>query len=169
MAYRAHRNMDTRLVRIFNTYGPRMQPDDGRVISNFIMQALKGEDVTVYGDGSHTRSFCYVTDLLDGILRLSRIEEPLPVNLGNPTEETVLQCARRVIALTGSASKIRFDPLPQDDPPRRRPDIAKARRLLGWEPKVSFDDGLSATIAYFRQLMQPVTTCAARASTSGTR
>lgn len=169
MAYRAHRNMDTRLVRIFNTYGPRMQPDDGRVISNFIMQALKGEDVTVYGDGSHTRSFCYVTDLLDGILRLSRIEEPLPVNLGNPTEETVLQCARRVIALTGSASKIRFDPLPQDDPPRRRPDIAKARRLLGWEPKVSFDDGLSATIVYFRQLMQPVTTCAARASTSGTR
>lgn len=169
MAYRAHRNLDTRLVRIFNTYGPRMQPDDGRVISNFIMQALRGEDVTVYGDGSHTRSFCYVTDLLEGILRLSRIEEALPVNLGNPAEETVLQCARRVIDLTGSASKIRFDPLPQDDPPRRRPDISKARRLLGWEPKVSFDDGLSATIAYFRQWTQPVTTCAGRASAPGTR
>ena len=152
MAYRAHFNVDGHLVRIFNTYGPRMQPDDGRVISNFVMQALRGEDVTVYGDGSHTRSFCYVTDLIEGIIRLSRIEEPLPVNLGNPAENTVLDCARRVIALTGSASRIRFELLPQDDPPRRRPDITKARQLLGWEPVVSFDQGLSETIAYFRAL-----------------
>ncbi|MGC1783728.1 MAG: nucleotide sugar dehydrogenase [Acidobacteriaceae bacterium] len=154
MAYRAHHNVDTRLVRIFNTYGPRMQPDDGRVISNFVMQALRGEDVTVYGDGSHTRSFCYVTDLLEGILRLSRIEEPLPVNLGNPAEETVLGCARRIIQLTGSSSKVRFEPLPQDDPPRRQPDIGKARRLLGWEPEVSLDSGLSETIAYFRSITE---------------
>jgi UDPglucose 6-dehydrogenase len=152
MAYRAHFNVDGHLVRIFNTYGPRMQPDDGRVISNFVMQALRGEDVTVYGDGSHTRSFCYVTDLIEGIIRLSRIEEPLPVNLGNPAENTVLDCARRVITLTGSSSRIRFELLPQDDPPRRRPDITKARQLLAWEPVVSFDQGLSETIAYFRAL-----------------
>jgi dTDP-glucose 4,6-dehydratase len=152
MAYRAHFNVDGHLVRIFNTYGPRMQPDDGRVISNFVMQALREEDVTVYGDGSHTRSFCYVTDLIEGIIRLSRIEEALPVNLGNPAENTVLDCARRVIALTGSSSRIRFELLPQDDPPRRRPDITKARQLLGWEPVVSFDQGLSETIAYFRAL-----------------
>ncbi|MGH9616344.1 MAG: nucleotide sugar dehydrogenase [Acidobacteriaceae bacterium] len=152
MAYRAHYNVDGHLVRIFNTYGPRMQPDDGRVISNFVMQALREEDVTVYGDGSHTRSFCYVTDLIEGIIRLSRIDEALPVNLGNPAEDTVLECARRVIALTGSSSRIRFDPLPQDDPPRRRPDITKARQLLGWQPVVSLDQGLSETIAYFRAL-----------------
>ncbi len=154
MAYREHHNVDTRLVRIFNTYGPRMQPDDGRVISNFVMQALRGEDVTVYGDGSHTRSFCYVTDLIEGILRLSRIGEALPVNLGNPAEESVLTCARRIIALTGSGSRVRFEPLPQDDPPRRQPDITKARHLLGWEPKVSLDEGLSETIAYFRALTE---------------
>ena len=154
MAYREHHKVDTRLVRIFNTYGPRMQPDDGRVISNFVMQALRGEDVTVYGDGSHTRSFCYVTDLLEGILRLSRIEEALPVNLGNPAEETMLDCARRIIELTGSTSKVRFEPLPQDDPPRRQPDITKARQLLGWEPQVSLDEGLSQTIAYFRALTE---------------
>ncbi len=152
MAYREHHQVDTRLVRIFNTYGPRMQPDDGRVISNFVMQALRGEDVTVYGDGSHTRSFCYVTDLVEGIVRLSRIEEALPVNLGNPAEETVLECARRVIALTGSTSKIRHEPLPQDDPPRRQPNISKASRLLGWEPQVSLDKGLSETITYFHTL-----------------
>ncbi len=163
MAYRAHHQVDTRLVRIFNTYGPRMQPDDGRVISNFVMQALRGEDVTVYGDGSHTRSFCYVTDLLEGIMRLSRVEEALPVNLGNPVEETVIECARRVIALTGSASKIRFEPLPQDDPPRRQPNISKARRLLGWEPEVSLDQGLSETIAYFRTLTEsPIPTLSVR-------
>lgn len=150
MAYHEHHKLETRLVRIFNTYGPRMQPDDGRVISNFVMQALRGEDVTVYGDGSHTRSFCYVDDLVEGIVRLSRSTELLPVNLGNPTEETVLGCARRIIELTGSASRIRFEPLPQDDPPRRQPDITRARRLLGWEPKVSLDQGLSETIQYFR-------------------
>lgn len=154
MAYREHHQVDTRLVRIFNTYGPRMQPDDGRVISNFVMQALRREDVTVYGDGSHTRSFCYVTDLIEGILRLSRLDEALPVNLGNPMEETVLECARRVIALTGSTSQIRFEPLPQDDPPRRQPNISKARRLMGWEPEVSLDQGLSETIAYFRTLTE---------------
>ena len=154
MAYREHHQVDTRLVRIFNTYGPRMQPDDGRVISNFVMQALRGEDVTVYGDGSHTRSFCYVTDLIEGILRLSRLEEALPVNLGNPVEETVLECARRIIALTGSGSKIRHQPLPQDDPPRRQPNISKASRLLGWEPQVSLDQGLSETIEYFRTLTE---------------
>jgi dTDP-glucose 4,6-dehydratase len=131
-----------------------MQPDDGRVISNFVMQALRGEDVTVYGDGSHTRSFCYVTDLLEGIMRLSRVDEALPVNLGNPVEETVIECARRVIALTGSTSRIRFEPLPQDDPPRRQPNISKARRLLGWEPQISLDQGLSETIAYFRALTE---------------
>ncbi|MEO6830127.1 MAG: UDP-glucuronic acid decarboxylase family protein [Acidobacteriaceae bacterium] len=154
MAYREHHQVDTRLVRIFNTYGPRMQPDDGRVISNFVMQALRGEDVTVYGDGSHTRSFCYVTDLIEGIVRLSRLEEPLPVNLGNPAEETVLDCARRVIALTGSSSQVCHEPLPQDDPPRRQPNIAKAIRLLGWEPQVSLDEGLSETIEYFRALTE---------------
>jgi UDPglucose 6-dehydrogenase len=156
MAYREHHQVDTRLVRIFNTYGPRMQPDDGRVISNFVMQALRGEDVTVYGDGSHTRSFCYVTDLIEGIVRLSRLEEALPVNLGNPAEETVLECARRVIALTGSASRIRHEPLPQDDPPRRQPNISKASRLLGWEPVVTLDEGLSETIVYFRTLAKDV-------------
>lgn len=152
MAFRQHRGLDTRLLRIFNTYGPRMQPDDGRVISNFVMQALRGEPVTIYGDGSHTRSFCYVTDLVEGIVRLAKVEEPLPVNLGNPTEETVLGCARRIIALIGSSSQLRFESLPQDDPPRRQPDISKARRLLDWEPVVSLDDGLSATIDYFRTL-----------------
>lgn len=129
-----------------------MQPDDGRVISNFIMQALRGEDVTVYGDGSHTRSFCYVTDLVEGIIRLSRIEEALPVNLGNPAENSVLDCARRIITLTGSGSQIRFEALPKDDPPRRQPDITRARQLLGWEPEISLDKGLSETITYFRAL-----------------
>ncbi len=150
MAYRQHRGVATRLVRIFNTYGPRMQPDDGRVVSNFVMQALRGEPVTVYGDGSHTRSFCYVDDLIEGIVRLARTTEPWPVNLGNPAEETVLNCARRIIALTASSSEIRFELLPKDDPPRRRPDITKARELLDWEPQVAFDDGLRQTIAYFR-------------------
>lgn len=154
MAYREHYGVDTRLVRIFNTYGPRMQPDDGRVISNFVMQALRGEDVTVYGDGSHTRSFCYVTDLIEGIMRLSRVEEPFPVNLGNPAEESVLDCARRIIELMESPSQIRFEPLPEDDPPRRQPNISKARRLLGWEPQVSLDHGLLETIEYFRSLIE---------------
>lgn len=152
MAYRRNYEINTRLARIFNTYGPRMQPDDGRVISNFIMQALRGEDVTVYGDGLQTRSFCYVTDLIEGIVRLCGVHEGLPVNLGNPSEETVLGCAQRVIALVGAPSCIRFEPLPPDDPPRRQPDIQKARQLLGWEPVVTLDDGLTRTIAYFRAL-----------------
>src|SRR5437660_1195671 len=131
--------VDTRLVRIFNTYGPRMQLNDGRVIPNFMKQALRGEDLTVYGDGKQTRSFCYVTDEIDGFLGLSKSDEHFPVNIGNPNEFTVLECAKRVIAVTGSKSKIRFEKLPQDDPKQRRPDISKATKLLGWEPKVGLD------------------------------
>lgn len=152
MAYHRYYNVDTRLVRIFNTYGSRMQPDDGRVISNFIVQALAGKDLTVYGDGSQTRSFCYVDDLVEGILLLSRAEEVSPVNLGNPAELTILECAQQVIASCQSCSSISFEPLPQDDPLQRRPDITKARRLFGWEPKISLQKGLLETIPYFRSL-----------------
>ena len=150
MAYHRYHAVDTRLVRIFNTYGPRMQLNDGRVIPNFMKQALRGEDLTVYGDGKQTRSFCYVTDEIDGFLRLSKTDEHFPVNIGNPNEFTVLECAKRVIAVTGSKSKIRFEKLPQDDPKQRRPDISKARKLLGWEPKVGLDDGLQMSLEYFR-------------------
>jgi dTDP-glucose 4,6-dehydratase len=150
MAYHRYHAVDTRLVRIFNTYGPRMQLNDGRVIPNFMKQALRGEDLTVYGDGKQTRSFCYVTDEIDGFLRLSKTDEHFPVNIGNPNEFTVLECAKRVIAVTGSNSKIRFEKLPQDDPKQRRPDITKARKLLGWEPKVGLDDGLQMSLEYFR-------------------
>jgi dTDP-glucose 4,6-dehydratase len=149
MAYQRYRNVNTRMVRIFNTYGPRLQPNDGRVISNFLVQALRGEDLTIYGDGSQTRSFCYVTDLIDGIVRLSRSEEHLPVNIGNPVEWTVADCAREVLAVTGSKSKLRSLPLPQDDPTRRRPDITRARAVLGWEPKVQLREGLTLCIPYF--------------------
>lgn len=149
MAYQRYRNVNTRMVRIFNTYGPRLQPNDGRVISNFLMQALRGEDLTIYGDGSQTRSFCYVTDLIDGIVRLSRSKEHLPVNIGNPVEWTVADCAREVLAVTGSKSKLRSLPLPQDDPTRRRPDITRARAVLGWEPKVQLREGLTLCIPYF--------------------
>ncbi len=152
MAYHRYYRVDTRLARIFNTYGPRMQPDDGRVISNFIMQALAGNDLTVYGDGLQTRSFCYVTDLVEGILRLARSQEILPVNLGNPDEFTILACAQQVIAGCDAACTIRFEPLPEDDPPQRRPDITKARQLLGWEPKIALQQGLQQTIPYFRSL-----------------
>jgi dTDP-glucose 4,6-dehydratase len=151
MAYHRYHAVDTRLVRIFNTYGPRMQLNDGRVIPNFMKQALRGEDLTVYGDGKQTRSFCYVTDEIDGFLRLSKTDEHFPVNIGNPNEFTVLECAKRVIAVTGSKSKIRFEKLPQDDPKQRRPDISKARKLLGWEPKVGLDDGLQMSLEYFRE------------------
>ncbi|HUM06475.1 MAG TPA: UDP-glucuronic acid decarboxylase family protein [Terriglobales bacterium] len=154
MAYRRYHNVDTRILRIFNTYGPRMQIHDGRVIPNFMCQALQGEDLTVYGDGSQTRSFCYVSDEIDGILRLSRSEEHGPVNIGNPNEFTILECARRVIAVTGSASKIRFAPLPEDDPKQRQPDISKARRLLGWAPQVELEAGLQLSLGYFRTAMQ---------------
>lgn len=156
MAYRRYRNVNTRMVRIFNTYGPRLQPNDGRVISNFLMQALRGEDLTVYGDGSQTRSFCYVTDLIDGIVRLSRSDEYLPVNIGNPVEWSVADCAREVLAVTGSRSKLRSLPLPQDDPTRRRPDITRARTLLGWEPKVQLREGLTLCIPYFTRAAQEV-------------
>jgi len=144
--------VDIRVIRIFNTYGPRMHFNDGRVVSNFIVQALRGEDLTLYGDGSQTRSFCYVDDLIEGMLRMmNQSEEIGPVNLGNPEEFTVLELAELVIKLTGSRSKLTFRPLPQDDPARRRPDISKAKAVLGgWTPKVALEDGLKETIAYFR-------------------
>jgi dTDP-glucose 4,6-dehydratase len=151
MAYHRYYKVDTRLVRIFNTYGPRLQANDGRVISNLLIQALRGEPLTVYGDGSQTRSFCYVSDLIDGILRLSRSEEVLPVNIGNPIEWTILECAREVLAVTGSTAEIVFKELPIDDPARRKPDITKAKTLLGWEPKVSLREGLELSMEYFRE------------------
>jgi dTDP-glucose 4,6-dehydratase len=150
-AYHRYYKLDTRIVRIFNTYGPRMQLNDGRVIPNFMKQALLGEDLTVYGDGSQTRSFCYVTDEIEGILRLARSQEHSPVNIGNPNEFTILECARRVLAVTGSNSKLRFEPLPQDDPKQRCPDISKARALLGWEPRTDLEGGLRLSLDYFRQ------------------
>jgi dTDP-glucose 4,6-dehydratase len=150
MAYHRYYNVDTHLVRIFNTYGPRLQPNDGRVISNFMMQALQGKPLTIYGDGSQTRSFCYVSDLIDGILRLSRSNEHLPVNIGNPDEWTILECAREVLSVTGAGTEIIFKPLPQDDPTRRRPDITRAKQLLGWEPKVKLRHGLEKSLEYFK-------------------
>src|SRR6266852_5119995 len=154
MAYRRYHQVDTRIVRIFNTYGPRMQINDGRVIPNFMKQALRGEDLTVYGDGSQTRSFCYVSDEIEGFLRLSHATEHLPVNLGNPTEFTILECARHVLAVTASKSKIRYEALPQDDPQQRCPDITKARTLLGWEPKTDLETGLRLSLDYFRKAAQ---------------
>lgn len=150
MAYYRTWGVDTRLVRIFNTYGPRLQLNDGRVISNFLTQALKGEDLTIYGEGDQTRSFCYVSDEIDGILRLSRGDEHLPVNIGNPNEWTILECAKAVLGVTGSKSRIVHCPLPQDDPSQRQPDISKARRLLGWEPKIDLETGLRLSLDYFR-------------------
>jgi dTDP-glucose 4,6-dehydratase len=151
MAFRRYHKVDTRIVRIFNTYGPRMQINDGRVIPNFMRQALRGEDLTVYGDGSQTRSFCYVSDEIDGIQRLAHSDEALPVNIGNPAEFTILQCAQRVLAVTGSQSRIRYEGLPQDDPRQRCPNITKARALLGWEPKIGLEQGLKLSLDYFRQ------------------
>jgi len=151
MAYHRYRQVDTHIVRIFNTYGPRLQLNDGRVISNFMKQALRGDDLTVYGDGSQTRSFCYVSDEVEGILRLSKSTEHAPVNVGNPTEFTILECAQRVLAITGSKSNIRHEPLPQDDPKQRRPDISKAKRLLNWEPKIDLETGLKMSLEYFRR------------------
>ena len=168
MAYHRYHGLDTRIVRIFNTYGTRMRPNDGRVISNFVVQALKGEPLTVYGDGRQTRSFCYVSDLIEGILRLLMIsgEGPsksidgrqdddihLPTNIGNPSEFTVIQLARMVIEMTGSRSIIEHRPLPVDDPRVRQPDISRAVRILGWEPKVSLEEGLRSTIAYFTSVV----------------
>ncbi len=153
MAYRRYHNVDTRIVRIFNTYGPRLQLNDGRVVSNFMKQALRGEDLTVYGNGNQTRSFCYVSDEIDGFLRLSKSDEHLPVNIGNPNEFTILECAQLVLKVTGSKSKIRNEPLPQDDPKQRRPDITKARQLLGWEPKIDLETGLRLSLDYFRKAL----------------
>jgi dTDP-glucose 4,6-dehydratase len=150
MAYHRYYGVNTHLVRIFNTYGPRLQVNDGRVISNFMSQALRGEPLTIYGDGSQTRSFCYVSDLIDGIVRLSVSEEHLPVNIGNPDEWTILECAREVLAVTGAQTEIVLKPLPQDDPTRRRPDITKAKTLLGWEPKVNLKQGLENSLQYFK-------------------
>jgi dTDP-glucose 4,6-dehydratase len=150
MAYHRTHGLNTHLVRIFNTYGPRLHPGDGRVISNFMMQALHCEPLTIYGDGSQTRSFCYVDDLIEGILLLSRSTEHLPVNIGNPDEFTILECAQAVLAATGSRSELRFEPLPQDDPTRRCPDITRARTLLGWEPRIKLNDGLARSLPYFK-------------------
>lgn len=167
MAYHRYHNVDTRIVRIFNTYGPRMRPNDGRVVSNFIVQAIKNEPLTLYGDGSQTRSFCYISDLVEGIFRLlihgntglsdekgkgENIDIHLPVNIGNSSEFTVIELARKVLELTASASAIEYNPLPVDDPKMRKPDICRARQLLGWEPKILLKEGLLKTIEYFRRL-----------------
>jgi dTDP-glucose 4,6-dehydratase len=153
VAYRRYHKVETQIVRIFNTYGPRMQLNDGRVVPNFMKQALRGEDLTVYGDGKQTRSFCYVSDEIDGFIRMAKSSEAGPVNIGNPHEFTILECAERVLAVTGSKSRITFEALPQDDPKQRCPDISKARRLLGWEPKVQLEEGLNLSLEYFRHAL----------------
>lgn len=154
MAYHNYYKMRTSMVRIFNTYGPRLQPNDGRVISNLMMQALAGDDLTVYGDGLQTRSFCFHSDLVRGIIALAKSGEPLPTNIGNPEEWTILECAKTVLEVTGSSSKIVYRPMPQDDPKQRKPDITKARTLLGWEPQVNLREGLQMSLEYFQQRVQ---------------
>jgi dTDP-glucose 4,6-dehydratase len=154
MAYHRRYGVRTNIARIFNTYGPRMQLDDGRVVPAFVDQVLRGQPMTVFGDGTQTRSFCYVGDLVDGLCRLMLSDEREPVNLGNPVEMTVLEFAHYIRRITGSDAPIVFEPLPQDDPQRRRPDISKAKRVLGWEPRVSLEDGLRQTIEYFRLAAQ---------------
>ena len=153
MAYHRYHGLDTRIVRIFNTYGPRMRPRDGRVVPAFIQQALEGEPLTVFGDGNQTRSFCFVDDLIEGIWRLLNSDTSDPVNLGNPLEMTILEFAEAIRGLTGSKSKISFEPLPVDDPKIRQPDITRAREVLGWQPQVPLDQGLNATIEYFKTLL----------------
>ena len=150
VAYRRYHNVDVRIARIFNTYGPRMQIRDGRVVPNFMRQALTGQDLTVYGNGNQTRSFCYVSDEIEGFLRLAKSDEHMPVNIGNPNEFTILECAQVVLKITESKSRIRHEPLPQDDPRQRRPDISKARELLGWEPKIDLETGLRLSLDYFK-------------------
>ena len=150
MAYHRHHGVDTRIVRIFNTYGPRMRAGDGRVVPTFINQALRGEPLTCFGDGSQTRSFCYVDDLIEGIYRLLESDHTEPTNIGNPSEMTVLEFAREVLRLTGSAADVVFEDLPVDDPKVRQPDIAVARRVLAWQPQVPLEEGLAATVEYFR-------------------
>jgi len=154
MDYHRQNNVDVRIIRIFNTYGPRMAENDGRVVSNFILQALRGEDITVYGKGEQTRSFCFVSDLVEGMLRMMECPDFTgPVNLGNPCETTILEFAEKIIALTGSRSRIVFRPLPADDPKQRRPDISLAKKMLDWEPTVNVDEGLKQTIEYFSSVL----------------
>lgn len=152
MSYHQQNNVEIKIMRIFNTYGPRMQPNDGRVVSNFIVQALKGNDITIYGDGSQTRSFCYVDDLIDGMIRLMNSDKSFtgPVNIGNPGEFTIRELAEKVIKYTGTSSKIIYEPLPADDPMQRQPDISLAKKMLNWEPKIKLDEGLVKTIEYFK-------------------
>jgi dTDP-glucose 4,6-dehydratase len=160
MAYHRYYKVDTRIARIFNTYGPRMQLNDGRVIPNFMKQALRGEDLTVYGEGTQTRSFCFVSDEIEGFMRLAKSAEHLPVNIGNPNEFTILECAEQILKVTGSKSKIIYEPLPQDDPKQRQPDITKARQLLGWEPKIDLAAGLTMSLDYFRKAIAEEATTA---------
>ena len=154
-AYHRYHGVDTKIVRIFNTYGPRMRLRDGRAVPNFIAQALRGDDVTVYGRGDQTRSFCFISDLVEGVIALAESDVNEPVNLGNPAEMTILEIARAIVAVTGSSSRIVHRPLPVDDPKVRQPDITRARTLLGWEPKVSLEEGLDVTIDYFRAKLDP--------------
>jgi len=153
-AYHRYHKVDTHMVRIFNTYGPRMQLNDGRVVPNFMKQALRGEDLTIYGDGKQTRSFCYVADEVEGIMRLAKSDEHGPVNIGNPVEFNMLECAEVVLRVTGSKSKIKHEPLPVDDPKQRCPDITKAKLLLGWEPKVKLEEGLKLSLEYFQEAVK---------------
>lgn len=153
--YHRQNQVDIRVVRIFNTYGPRMLADDGRVVSNFIVQALQGQDITVYGEGQQTRSFCYVDDLIEGFVRLMNQDQVVgPMNIGNPNEFTILELAQKVIGLTGSKSQIVYRPMPEDDPKQRQPDIAQAKRILGWQPKIQLEEGLKKTIEYFAEQIQ---------------
>jgi len=147
--------MKIKVVRIFNTYGPRMHPNDGRVVSNFIMQALQNQDITIYGDGKQTRSFCYVNDLIDAMVRMMGTPDEItgPVNIGNPQEHTMLELAEMILGITGSRSRVVFKPLPQDDPTQRRPDLGRAKKILGWEPTTGIQDGLVKTVEYFESLL----------------
>jgi UDP-glucuronate decarboxylase len=158
--YHRQHSLETRVVRIFNTYGPNMHPNDGRVVSNFVVQALNGADLTIYGDGSQTRSFCYVDDLIEALVRMMNNESKFtgPVNVGNPTEFTMLELARCIISLTGSKSRLKYMPLPNDDPKQRQPDISVAQRVLGWSPKVNIEEGLAKTIQYFQELLSTANT-----------
>jgi nucleoside-diphosphate-sugar epimerase len=153
MAYHRAHDVDTRIIRIFNTHGPRMQVLDGRAVPNFMAQAIRGEPLTVYGDGSQTRSLCYVSDLVRGVLAMLEKGDDLPVNLGNPQEVTMVELAQIIVRLADSRSAIEFRPLPVDDPKQRRPDISRARKLLGWQPEVALEDGLSRTLEYFRRVV----------------
>jgi len=154
MAYRRFHRLETRIVRIFNTYGPRMRVDDGRMVPNFISQAISGEPLTIYGEGTQGRSIQYVDDLIEGVFRLMKSSESRPVNLGNPVENTVLEIAQTIIDISGSRSEMVFEPLPEDDPKRRRPQITRAKEVLGWEPRVGTREGLQKTLSYFAQLAE---------------